>query len=337
MQSSADEQATFFDLAVAQRTTANRTLETIARTVNFEKAEQELEATYSQLGRPGHRVSVMLRIMILQHLYGLSDPQAEAQLGDRLSFQRFVGLTAQDEIPDETSICRFRDRLIKCGLHERLLGMLNVQLEAAGYIVKRTTLVDATLLPSSRVRPSFEKSLKGEAPDRDARYSRKNKSTHYGYKAHVSTDGKNNLICVAKATPGNVDDSQVFAELIDPSTRAVYADKIYDSKANKAWLAQHKIANGILKKGAHHIKLTDEDRARNAEKTRHRSHIERVFALRPSEKMAGIYACPIRRDDQKPARTHPESSRVQPQTHRKARYRVRYGPGKREGRPENPS
>ncbi|MBK7998583.1 MAG: hypothetical protein IPK15_07665 [Verrucomicrobia bacterium] len=47
-------------------------------------------------------------------------------------------------MPDESTICRFRQRLIDCGLHEQLLDLLNTQLEARGYIVKRTTRVDAT-------------------------------------------------------------------------------------------------------------------------------------------------------------------------------------------------
>lgn len=278
MRGSEDKQETFFDMAVAQRTRGNEMLETINRAVSFEEAEREVEATYSERGRQGHRVSLMLRIAILQHLYGLSDPQAEEQLGDRLSFQRFVGLKGQESIPDETAICRFRERLIKCGMQERLLDILNAQLEAAGYIVRRTTLVDATLLASSRKRPDQELASSGQAPDPDARYARKHGRSYYGYKAHVSTDGKNQLICRAKATPANVDDSQVFAELIDPSTRVLYADKIYDSLANKRWLKQNGIANGIQKKGARHIKLTAEDRARNLRKGRRRSHIERVFA-----------------------------------------------------------
>ncbi len=278
MQQSKDMQTTFFDVSNLHRGGGNRLLETIAKLVNFEQAEAALERTYSHRGRPGHRVSVMLRIMILQHLYGLSDPQAQEQLGDRLSFQKFVGLTPQENIPDETAICRFRERLISCQLHEGLLEMLNTQLEAAGYLVKRTTLVDATLIESSRKRPSYESVREGTAPDKEARYSRKHGRTYYGYKAHISADGKNQLICKAKATPANVDDSQVFSELIDPSTRAVYADKIYDSKRNKYWLAENRIANGILKKGAHHIKLTDKDRANNVRKGRRRTHIERVFA-----------------------------------------------------------
>ena len=278
MQKEAGDQGTFFDMAVAGRMSTNRVLEAINRLVNFTEAESILEASYSALGRPAHRVPVMLRIVILQHLYGLSDPQAEEQLRDRLSFQKFVGLSAQEVVPDETAICRFRERLIDCKLHEKLLGMLNGQLEAAGYLLKRTTLIDATLIESSRKRPSSEAASEGRAPDADARYARKNGQNYYGYKAHVSVDGDHQFICAAKATPANVDDSKVFEKLIDPKTRATYADKAYDSKANKAWLAAQGIANGILKKGAHHIKLTPADLARNARKTRRRCHIERVFA-----------------------------------------------------------
>jgi IS5 family transposase len=278
MQKEAVDQTTFFDMAVAGRMSSNRVLETINRLVNFTEAESALEASYSAIGRPAYRVPVMLRIMILQHLYGLSDPQAEEQLRDRLSFQKFVGLSAQETVPDETAICRCRERLISCKLHESLLEMLNRQLEAAGYLLKRTTLVDATLIESCRKRPPREAAAEGKAPDADARYARKNGENYYGYKAHLGTDGRNQLIYRAKATPANVDDSQVFEELIDPNTRAAYADKAYDSKANKAWLAAHSIANGILKKGAHHIKLTEDDHMRNARKTKRRRHIERVFA-----------------------------------------------------------
>jgi IS5 family transposase len=272
------EQTTFFELAMAGRGGSNRVLETIATTVDFSEAEKAIEATYSSVGRPGHRVAMMLRVMILQHLYGLSDPQAQEQIEDRLSFQKFIGLGAEEAVPDETAICRFRLRLLECQLQDQLLEMLNVQLAARGYLVKRTMLVDATLVESSRQRPAAEVAAQGKAPDAQARYTRKHGRSYYGYKAHVSADGRHQLICQAKLTAANVDDSQVFAELIDPQTRAAYADKAYDSKANKAWLAKHGIANGILKKGAHHIHLTEQDRARNARKTKRRSHIERVFA-----------------------------------------------------------
>jgi IS5 family transposase len=131
MQPKRHNQPTFFDLAIEQRGGSNRVLETISRVVDFRKAEERVAATYGPGGRPACRVGVLLRVMILQHLYGLSDPQAEEQLKDRLSFQRFVQLDAHEAVPDETTICRFRQRLIQCGLHEQLLELLNTQLEVA--------------------------------------------------------------------------------------------------------------------------------------------------------------------------------------------------------------
>jgi IS5 family transposase len=253
-------------------------LETIAREVDFSPAEERVAATYSHGGRPACRVGVLLRVMILQHLYGLSDPQAEEQLKDRLSFQKFVQLDTHEAVPDETTICRFRQRLIECGLHEELLGLLNAQLETRGYIVKRVTLVDATLVESSRKRPDAQAAREGRAPDADASYTRKYNQSFYGYKAHVSSDGEHQLIRAAMISTASQYDGEVFAPIAPTDSEVIYADKACDTKANQAWLRAHGIRNGILKKEAHHIQLTAEDREHNHQKGLVRRQIERVFA-----------------------------------------------------------
>src|SRR5882672_5294527 len=107
MQPKRQNQPTFFDLANERRGASNRVLETITSEVNVTEAEERVAATCGQGGRPACRVGVLLRVMILQHLYGLSDPQAEEQLNDRLSFQKFVQLDGHEAVPDETTICRF--------------------------------------------------------------------------------------------------------------------------------------------------------------------------------------------------------------------------------------
>jgi IS5 family transposase len=218
-----------------------------------------------------------LRIVILQHLYGLSDPQVEEQIKDRLSFQKFLQLDTAEAVPDETTICRFRQRLIECGLHEQLLGLLNQQLEARGYIVKRTTLVDATIVESSRKRPSVEAAAAGTAPDAEASYTRKNDRSYYGYKAHVSSDAEHQLIRTVVISTAKVQDAHVFEQVAPVDTESLYADKAYDTKDNQAWLRKRGIVSGILKKGAHHIKLTLKDVKRNHEKGLVRRHIERIF------------------------------------------------------------
>ena len=278
MQTKRDTQPSFFDMAVEQRGVPNKVLETITREVDFTRAEQQVAATYSAIGRPACRVEVLLRVMILQHLYGLSDPQAEEQINDRLSFQKFAQLSTSEAVPDETTICRFRQRLIECGLHEQLLGLLNRQLESKGYFVKRTTMVDATIVESSRKRPHPEVASSGTAPDGQASYTFVRGRSFYGYKAHVSTDAGHQLIRAAVLTSANACEAHVFEQITPADTRAVYADKAYDTKANRAWLRAHDITNGILKKPARHIKLSEEDLIANREKALVRRHIERVFA-----------------------------------------------------------
>jgi IS5 family transposase len=264
-------------MAVQQRGAANKVLETITREVDFSEAERQVEATYGTGGRPACRAGVLLRVMILQHLYGLSDPQVEEQIKDRLSFQKFVQLDASEAVPDETTICRFRQRLIGCNLHEQLLELLNSQLEARGYIVKRTTLVDATIVESSRKRPDPEAVADGSAPDAEASYTRKNDRSYYGYKAHMSTDGEHQLIRRALISTAGKQDAHMFEQVAPADTEEIYADKAYDTKANQSWLRERDIESRILKKGAHHIKLSPRDVKLNHKKGLVRRNIERVF------------------------------------------------------------
>jgi len=278
MQPKQSNQSSFYDLAVEKRGASNPVLETITLVVDLTEAERRVAATYSQGGRPACRVGVLLRIMILQHLYGLSDPQAEEQLKDRLSFQKFVQLSAHEAVPDETTICRFRQRLIECVLHEQLLELVNKQLEERGYIVKRTTLVDATLVESSRKRPNSKVAAEGLAPDADASYTRKYNRSFYGYKAHISSDGQHQLIRTAVVSTAKAQDAHLWERIAPTDTKEIYGDKAYDTKANKAWMRKRGIRNGVEKKGAHHIKLTAWDRRNNRRKQGVRRHIERIFA-----------------------------------------------------------
>ena len=97
-------------------------------------------------GRPGYPPLVMLKALLLAQWYGLSDPELEDALADRLSFRRFVGLPLDAAVPDETTLCRFRGELARRGLTERLVAALDAQLAARGLVLRRGTLIDATLV-----------------------------------------------------------------------------------------------------------------------------------------------------------------------------------------------
>ncbi|MEM4360287.1 MAG: IS5 family transposase, partial [Candidatus Bilamarchaeaceae archaeon] len=169
---------------------ANAFLDKLDKVIDWKPIEEALWKMYpAKTGRPPYPVLVLFKMCILQHCYNLSDPQCEEQVRDRLSWRKFIGLGLQDAVPDETTLVRFRQRLQEHGLHEKLLGLINEQLEKKGLILKTCTLVDATLLQAAR-RPVCEKdgSVSGGGGDPDASYTVKNGKPHYGYKAHVAVD-----------------------------------------------------------------------------------------------------------------------------------------------------
>ena len=98
----------------------------------------------------------MFKIVLLQQWYGFSDTDAEEAVRDRLSFQRFCGVPLDEETPDPSSIWRFRQSLSRLGVAELLLAEVNRQLDAHGLIVKRGTLVDATIIAAAVKRPPVE-------------------------------------------------------------------------------------------------------------------------------------------------------------------------------------
>ena len=116
-------------------------------------------------------------------------------------------------------------------------------------------MVDATFVEVPKRRNSREDNAKlkaGEIPedwkkedaatvnmrrqkDTDARWTKKNNETHFGFKNHINADAENKLIREFEVTAASVHDSQVFDELLDQTTdkngnkRAVFADSAYRS------------------------------------------------------------------------------------------------------------
>lgn len=159
----------------------NAALDRVSGLVRWDGIEARLAGLREEgPGRPGYRPLLLFKALLLQAWHGLSDAELETALGDRLSFARFVGLSLEDAVPDHTTLCRLRNRLIQTGALERLFAELETQLEQAGLMLKRGVMLDATLIEGAAARPKRD----GKTSDPDARFARKAGST-YGYKAHV--------------------------------------------------------------------------------------------------------------------------------------------------------
>ena len=89
----------------------------------------------------------MLRIYFLQQWFNLSDPAVEEALYDSVVMRQFVGIDLGCEpVPDETTVCKFRHLLEEHQLGEKILGTVNLHLQARGVRITTGTIVDATIL-----------------------------------------------------------------------------------------------------------------------------------------------------------------------------------------------
>jgi IS5 family transposase len=227
-------------------------------------------------GRPGYPVLVLFRSLLLQSLYGLSERELEDALNDRLSFKRFVGLSLEDKAPDHTVLNRFRNRLIAEQLLEELFAELDRQLEKAGVILKRGTMLDATLIeavssPPTQSRPST---------DPDARFTKKGKGGWtFGYKAHVGVDEGSGVIRSVITTPANVNDTTPADALIRGDERVVWADAAYDTHARRARLKREGRKPRIARRpNKHHPELPPRLKLYNRLIARRRAAVETTFA-----------------------------------------------------------
>ena len=193
------------------------------------------EVRATRTGRPGRPPLVMLKALLLAQRYGLSDPELEDALCDRLSFRRFVGLPLDGGVPDETTLCRFRNELGRRGLTERLLAAVDAQLSARGLVLKRGTLIDASLLEADA---DVRKGPDGRpvTVEREAGFAKRRGKAFFDFKAHLAVDEGSGLVRRARLTPANVNESAEADALPIGDAAAVYADKGYDSAARRAWL-----------------------------------------------------------------------------------------------------
>ena len=129
---------------------------------------------------------MLLKALLVGALYGLSE--REEALGDRLSFRRFVGLRSEESVPDHSVLNRFRNELVRLELYELLFAELDKQLMEKGAILKRGTMLDATVIKAISRPPRGG----AEPTDPDGRFTKRQgkPASSYGYQAHVGEEDR---------------------------------------------------------------------------------------------------------------------------------------------------
>ena len=115
-------QYSFADALLAEHKSLSK-LDDVHEMIDEQQIEKTLGHLYaSKRGVPAYPPLIMLKILILQAWYNLSDEALEEQLARDLLFRRFIGLSLNQALPDHSTIGRFRNRLHAENLFEPLIG-----------------------------------------------------------------------------------------------------------------------------------------------------------------------------------------------------------------------
>jgi IS5 family transposase len=307
------------DIRLTKLTKLGDPLEKLNQGIDFELFRIILETGFEKVakGKGGRRpfdYVMMFKILILQRYYNLSDDQIEYQINDRMSFMRFLDLTISDDIPDSKTVWNFREQLVNLELVDVVFDLFLKELEQLGLIVNEGKIIDASFIEVPKQRNSREenKQIKnGETPksfdenpnkkkqkDLDARWTKKNNVSYYGYKNHVKVDAKSKLIVKYEVTDASVHDSQILDNLLDKKDKEedFYGDSAYRGQKQQEIISQKEMIDKTCKKGYKNNPLTHQDNAINKEKSRVRSRVEHVFGfMEGSMNGMNLYAIGIKR------------------------------------------
>jgi IS5 family transposase len=278
-------------------------LEKISLVVDFEIFRNTLEQGVlnkdkrNNAGAKPFDVVMMFKILILQRYYGLGDSQIEYQILDRLSFKKFLRLESGDKVPDEKTVWAFREILTSKGLIEKLFNEFRDYLEGKGLIMNEGKMIDASFTVAPRQRNTREENKmikegrgdelwndnpnKKRHKDIDARWTKKNNETFYGYKNHAKVDAKSKFIDKFKVTDASVHDSQPLDDLltVEDNGQDLYADSAYTGEDQEIIISKYHMNNLVHEKGYRNKPLTEEQKNQNRKKSKTRARVEHVFGF----------------------------------------------------------
>ena len=252
-------------------------------------------------GRPPFPTELMVRVLLVQQMFNLSDEQTEYQLLDRLSFQRFVGLRDSSQIPDRTTIWTFKERLVVAKASDRIFEAANAQLSRHGYVARGGQMIDASLVPvPTQHIGRADKAIveQGATPldwspaqrrqkDTDAAWVKKHGKSYFGFKLTTSTDVRYKLIRKIAVSTASAHDTLHLESVLDESNtrRDLYADKGYTDKEREVRLKQQGWRPHIQRKAKKGKPLSACQEKRNNRISKTRVRVEHPYAA--LEQMGG--------------------------------------------------
>lgn len=271
------KQTTFASVAWEQKgkvTRRERFLAEMDAVIPWSRLVELIEPHYPKAGNGTQPkpLEQMLRIYFMQNWFNLSDPQAEDSLYDIEPMRRFAGIELLGhDIPDETTILRFRHLLEQHRLTERIFTEIRALLEEKRLLLKSGTIVDATIIAAPPSTKNAEK-----ARDPEMHQTRKGKEWHFGMKAHVGTD-KHGIVHSLSTTAANVADITELPNLLHGQESEIFGDQAYWNEFHRQCAKASGIRYRVNRRGTSSKPLTEYQRFINRCRSSARARGEHAF------------------------------------------------------------
>lgn len=263
------------------------------RTIDFSFVTPLVEDCYSSLGRRAYDPICMVKLLILQTLYDLSERDVVEQADTNLLFRAFLERSLDDDIPHWTLLGKFRERLGE----ERFSNLFNrvvVMAKEQGLLDEKLRIVDSSAVVAKvdvarhlgvadHEDDNSNDRLDRRSPDPDARTGHKSiLKKWYGYKVHASVDPSSDIVTAVQTTSANVADVDMIIPLVDKERHLFHEERrpIQQVTADKAYVGrtgEFRIRN-ILDYTIPRINMRQKRGTWFLSAKKQRPKIERIFA-----------------------------------------------------------
>lgn len=217
---------------------------------------------------------LLLKMMILQYVFWLSDEAVQEDIFDRKSFYSFVWEELLQEwwVPDATTLCKFRKHLQDKKLHDKFFKIILDNLAEKWAFLKKWTVVDSTIVKAASSTKNKERER-----DPEMKSTKKWNNYYFGMKIHQWTDVDTGVVHSIECTSANVSDTNVCETLLHWEEAYVGGDKWYASKKRKKELRSKWIVYGILDKKTKKRALSSSQKKRNSKFQSIKAKVELPF------------------------------------------------------------
>jgi len=151
-------QMTIIDGVFEAKLNPNHELLILAAKIDWERLSEELAPNYSNIGRHGKPIRMMVGAHILKHMFNLSDEQVAARLCGDVYWMKFCGITAafsnQDWRPlDASTMTYFRKRIGSEGVR-KIEDAIRDQLLEEKRIKPKSQFADTTAMEKNVAYPT---------------------------------------------------------------------------------------------------------------------------------------------------------------------------------------